>query len=62
MYNYFLLSLLALTYFLQFPSPEYVNMIKRRDYMYVDLDRKDDGMAATTWLDDNSIRNVRPTL
>lgn len=29
MSNYFLLSLLVLTYFLHFPSPEYVNVIKR---------------------------------
>ena len=31
MSNYFLLSLLVLTYFLHFPSLEYVNMIKRLD-------------------------------
>ena len=29
MSNYFWLSLLVLTYFLHFPSSEYVNMIKR---------------------------------
>ena len=36
-----LLSLLVLTYFLHFPSPEYVNMIKRlcRKLLYVDLER-----------------------
>ena len=37
MSNYFLLSLLVLTYFLHFPSPEYVNMVKRicRKFLYM---------------------------
>ena len=39
MSNYLRLILLVLTYFLHFPSPEYVNMIKRLCrkllYMYV---------------------------
>ena len=35
MRNYLRLSLLVLTYFLHFTSPEYVNMIKRLENCYV---------------------------